>query len=87
MKNLKIPSNIAISDSGFIFHPSNGETFTVNSIGGEIIKLLKEDKSFEEICSFIVDEYDVDEKTINKDLGDFLNQLKNLKIPKTKIKK
>ncbi|HPN37788.1 MAG TPA: PqqD family protein [Melioribacteraceae bacterium] len=82
MKNLKIPSNIAISDSGFIFHPSNGETFTVNSIGGEIIKLLKEDKSFEEICSFIVDEYDVDEKTINKDLGDFLNQLKNLNIIK-----
>ncbi len=82
MKNLKIPSNIAISDSGFIFHPSNGETFTVNTIGGEIIKLLKEDKSFEEICNHITVEYDVDDQTINKDLSDYLNQLKNLNILK-----
>lgn len=82
MKNLKIPSNIAISDSGFIFHPSNGETFTVNAIGSEIIKLLKEDKSYEEIFNFISKEYDVDEQTINKDLSEFLNQLKNLNILK-----
>jgi PqqD family protein of HPr-rel-A system len=82
MKNLKIPSNIAISDSGFIFHPSTGETFTVNAIGSEIIHLLKDDLSFDEICSHIALEYEIDEKTVNKDLSDYLNQLKNLNILK-----
>ena len=41
---MKIKKNIAISDSGFIFNPSTGESFTVNPIGVEIITLLKEDK-------------------------------------------
>jgi len=82
MKNLKIPSNIAISESGFIFHPSNGETFTVNTIGSEIIKLMKEDKCFEEITYYITNEYDVDEQTAIKDLNDYISQLKNLNILK-----
>ncbi len=82
MKNLKIPSNIAISDSGFIFHPSTGETFTVNPLGCEIINYLKEDLDFEEICTKITEEFEIDEQTVSKDLNDFLNQLKNFNIVK-----
>lgn len=80
MQNLKIPSNIAISDSGFIFHPATGETFTVNSLGSKIINYIKDDLEFEEICSKITDEFEIDEQTVSKDLNDFLNQLKNFNI-------
>jgi len=82
MNNFKIPTNIAISESGFIFLPSTGETFTVNYLGSEIINLLKENKGYEEILSFLLDEYDIEVKTLTKDLNDFLNQLKNLNILK-----
>ncbi len=82
MNNLKIPSNIAISDSGFIFLPTTGETFTVNFLGSEIIKLLKVDKSYNEIIDYLSDEYDAETKTITNDLNDFLNQLKNLNVLK-----
>ena len=82
MNNLKIPSNIAISDSGFIFLPTTGETFTVNSLGSEIIKLLKIDKSYNEIIDYLSEEYDAETKTLTNDLNDFLNQLKNLNVLK-----
>ncbi len=82
MNNFKIPTNIAISESGFIFLPSTGETFTVNILGSEIINLLKENKGYEDILSFLLEEYDVEEKTLTKDLNDYLGQLKNLNILK-----
>lgn len=82
MNNFKIPSNIAISESGFIFLPSTGETFTVNNLGSEIINLLKDNKCYDDILSYLLEEYDAEAKTLTKDLNDFLNQLKNLNILK-----
>ena len=82
MTNLKIPSNIAISDSGFIFLPTSGETFTVNFLGSEVINLLKDNKSYNEIIDHLFEEYDTEIKTLTNDLNDFLNQLKNLNVLK-----
>jgi len=39
---MKIRPNIAISENGFIFNPDTGESFTVNPIGREIIRISKE---------------------------------------------
>ena len=39
---MKIKKNIAISDSGFIFNPDTGESFTANPIGLEILSMLKD---------------------------------------------
>jgi len=41
---MNIKKNIALSDSGFIFNPSTGESFSMNPIGLEIITMLKEGK-------------------------------------------
>lgn len=41
---MQIKSNVAISDSGFLFNPSSGESYTVNPIGIEIIDFLKQGK-------------------------------------------
>ena len=46
---MKIHSNLAVSDSGFIFNPSNGDSFSTNLVGAELIRLLKEGKSLTEI--------------------------------------
>lgn len=80
MKNYVVPENIAISDSGFIFLPSTGETFTLNEIGKEIYKLLQAKKTIEEISSEILKEYDVDALTLERDIEDFVLRLKSLNL-------
>ena len=42
---MKLKDNIAVSESGFIFNPTTGDSYTANEIGLEIIKCLKEEVS------------------------------------------
>ncbi len=77
---MKIKKNIAISESGFIFNPTTGDSFSTNPIGFEIIHLLKEEKSKEEIKESILNRYAVDESTFEKDFYDFSNLLQNSQI-------
>lgn len=80
MKTFIVPENIAISDSGFIFLPSTGETFTLNEIGKQIFKLLQAKKTIEEISSEILKEYDIDTLTLERDIEDFILRLKSLNL-------
>ncbi len=73
---MKINKNIAISDSGFVFNPINGESFSVNPIGADIIDQMKSDKTFDEIQSHIVNKYNVEISTFEKDYFDFIGLMK-----------
>ena len=44
--------NIAVSDTGFMFDPATGNTFTLNETALYIVNLLKEDKTKEQIIQF-----------------------------------
>lgn len=77
---MKLRKNIATSDEGFIFNPGTGDSFSTNAIGAEIIKLLKEDKPTETIIEAICAKYDVDKNQFEKDLDDYLSQLKDFTI-------
>jgi len=77
---MKIKSNIAISDSGFIFNPDTGESFTVNPIGVEILNHLKEGKTVEEISIDLIRNYNTDVHTLEKDTEDFLGLLRNYSL-------
>lgn len=72
---MKIKKNIALSDSGFIFNPSTGESFSMNPIGLEIIKMLKADKEKDDIKKVILDKYQTDDATFERDFYDFVNSL------------
>jgi len=72
---MKIKKNIALSDSGFVFDPATGDSFTTNPIGLEIIKMLKDEKTLLEIKSAILKKYLTDEVTFEKDNYDFMNML------------
>lgn len=74
---MKINENLAISESGFLFNPSTGESFTVNPIGAKIIELMKEGKTEKEITAIIVEQYEVDINTLRKDLHDFTEVLRH----------
>ena len=73
---MKINKNVALSDSGFLFNPVVGESFSVNPIGTEIINMLKEEKSLEQIAKHLAAHYNADETTVEKDLYDFVGVLK-----------
>ncbi len=77
---MKIKKNIAISDSGFLFNPSTGDSYSVNPIGLEIFRLAKEGKDKESIKQHILDGYMIDEDTVDKDLYDFQVMLQNYKL-------
>lgn len=77
---MKLKKNIALSDTGFVFDPSTGDSFTVNPIGLEIIRYLKEGKSPEEIRQALTEAYDTDAVNIEKDYADFVNMLHKLKL-------
>lgn len=77
---MNIKKNIAISDSGFIFNPNNGDSFTLNPIGLKILQLIKEGKSETEIRDLIMEEYSVDAITLEKDIYDFSKSLIRYKL-------
>ena len=74
---MKIKSNLAVSDSGFIFNPSNGDSFSTNTVGSDIIRLLKAGNSFDSIKKEIIEKYEVDEILFEKDFHDFVSQLQD----------
>lgn len=74
---MKLNKNLAVSETGFIFNPTSGDSFTANEIGADILNLLKEDKSIEEIKSSLIDKYDVDASQLEKDVEDFIVLLRD----------
>jgi hypothetical protein len=72
---MKIKKNIALSDSGFIFNPSTGESFSVNPIGAEMLKMLKDGKEKDDIKKAILEKYQTDDATFERDYYDFVNVL------------
>lgn len=74
---MKIHSNLAVSDSGFIFNPSNGDSFSTNAVGADIIRLLKSGKSIADIKKDISVKYEVEPTVFEKDYEDFISQLQD----------
>lgn len=72
---MKVKKNVALSDSGFLFNPSSGESYSVNPIGQEIIKMLNEESSEEEIIATLLEKYNVERDTLEKDISDFFGML------------
>ena len=72
---MKLKKNIALSETGFIFNPGNGDSFSVNNTGAAIIGMLRENRSTGEITEVLSQEYEVEKMQIEKDLDDFISLL------------
>lgn len=77
---MKIKKNIAISDSGFIFDPSTGDSFATNPIGLEILQMIRQGRSQQEIGRHILETYNTDAVSFEKDYYDFVSMLQKLKL-------
>jgi hypothetical protein len=77
---MKILKNLALSDTGFVFNPSTGDSFSVNPIGLGILKDFKDGKSEEEIKKRLLNDFQTDKETIEKDLYDFMKMIEQFNI-------
>jgi len=68
---MQINKNIAMSDSGFLFNPATGESYSLNATGTEMLNLIKAGKSANDIKALFLAKYDTDANTIDKDYQDF----------------
>jgi hypothetical protein len=72
---MKIKSNIALSESGFVFNPNTGESYTLNPVGMELFGMIREGRDFKEIRNFYLGRYEVEESIFEKDFEDFMHLL------------
>lgn len=78
--NMKITEEIKISENGFVFNSKTGDSFNLNPTGLEIIKLIELGKEFDEIKSSVLEIYDIDDLTFEKDFYEFVALLKHHQI-------
>ncbi|NMD00026.1 MAG: PqqD family protein [Bacteroidales bacterium] len=73
---MRLKRKLAISENGFIFDPTTGESFSTNNEGIEIIQLLNQQKSDEEIKKYFIENYDIDETGFERSYLDFVTTLR-----------
>ncbi len=74
---MKLRKNVAVSEAGLLFNPVTGESFSVNPIGVEILNMVREDKSPDQISKAILSKYSTDRDTFEKDYHDFIGILEH----------
>ncbi len=72
---MKIKKNIAVSESGFVFDAGTGETYSLNPVGVEIVKLMNEGKNQEEISNYFLSNYEVSQGIFESAYFDFVSIL------------
>ncbi len=77
---MKLKKNIAISESGFVFNSTNGDSFSANDTGAEVLRKLQEGLSVKRVAETIMEKYDVDADTCEKDVYDFVKILEQFKL-------
>jgi PqqD family protein of HPr-rel-A system len=77
---MKLKKNIAVSETGFIFDPSTGDSYTLNPVGLELLEMIKQGKSFADITSALTSKYDVDPNAFERYYYDFVSTLKQMQL-------
>ncbi len=77
---MKVDPHIALSESGFLFHASTGDSYSVNEVGQRIIQLIREKKNIEAIKAELLEEFEAEAEQVEEDIVDYLQFLKQLKI-------
>lgn len=77
---MHIKKNIAVSETGFVFNPTTGDSYSINQVGQEILAYLGENKSPSEITSLMTTTYDIDPPSFEKYFYDFVSMLRQFEL-------
>ena len=77
---MTINKKIAVSETGFIFNPTSGDSYSMNPIATEILEMLKKEMAEEDIKKALLEKYDVSKSVLNKSYDEFIDTLRKLNI-------
>jgi len=69
---MEIKKNIAISESGFVFDPNTGNSFSLNDTGKYLLELMQAGKNEAEIQQAFLKKYDVQASVFEHNFYDFM---------------
>jgi hypothetical protein len=69
---------LAVSETGFIFDPVSGQSFSTGETGVAVLKLARNLEWLDEVIDCLAGEYDASRIQIERDLQDFAARLKEL---------
>lgn len=68
---------LALSESGFVFDPVSGHSFTVNTTGYAVIRKLQSGANVVELVDELHDEFNVEHTAVERDVIEFAGVLRN----------
>jgi hypothetical protein len=77
---MKIAEEVKISDNGFVFNSKTGDSFNLNPVGLDMMRMIEANKEFDEIRNSFLEKYDIDDLTFEKDFYEFCALLKHHQI-------
>lgn len=76
MKNtLLATKRLALSESGFVFDPVSGQSFSVNDTGLVILRLAQHQDDIEQLTEQLLEQFDAGSVEIKRDVQDFIHRL------------
>lgn len=70
-------TRLALSDSGFVFDPVTGNSFTVNTSGLSILRLLQKTEDWTDIIATLQAEFEVSYSVAERDVIEFATALRS----------
>ncbi|MFY9260350.1 MAG: PqqD family protein [Gallionella sp.] len=70
-------TRLALSDSGFVFDPVTGNSFTVNTSGLSILRLLQKTEDWRDIINTLQEEFEVSYSVAERDVLEFATALRS----------
>jgi len=76
MSSVQKLKDLAVSDSGFVFDPYTGSTFSVNAAGRLILKGLADGLGREAIVASLEESFEVQGGDLPRDVDEFIHLLR-----------
>jgi len=71
-----IMQRLALNDSGFVFDPVNGRSFSANNVGLYVLRFLQHSHDTESLLVSVVRDFDVSRSDAQRDITEFSGQLR-----------
>jgi hypothetical protein len=74
-ETLLASKRLALSESGFVFDPVSGQSFSVNETGLVILRLAQHEDNLERLTEQLLEQFDASSVEISRDVQDFIHRL------------
>jgi len=75
-----ILQRLALNDSGFVFDPESGRSFTANAVGLYVLRFLQNHSTADELLASIESDFDVNRSDAERDITEFSAQLRKFLV-------